>query len=95
MVIKNMVELDEARRQIEALPSILREDYRITLKIRSDWENAKCTIFPDIVRLIEEAFGLPDQPPKVRIGGLLNCMNDMLLGPSPKIRSNQCSVFIF
>ena len=74
-----MVELDEAQRQIEALPKILREDYRITLKIRSDWENAKGVIYPDIVRLIEEAFGLPDQPQKVNIRHLLNCVASIAL----------------
>ena len=60
-----MDEVDEARRQIEALPSILKEDFRISLIFKIEINEARNTIFPEILHLIEEAFGLSDYPPKV------------------------------
>ena len=60
-----MDEIDEARRQIEALPSILKEDFRISLLFRTEIKEVRSTTFPDIIHLIEEAFGDSDNPPKV------------------------------
>ena len=60
-----MDKTDEARRQIEALPNILKEDFRISLIFRKEIKEARSTIFPEILHLIEEAFGLSDYPPKV------------------------------
>ena len=60
-----MGELEEARRQIDALPNVLREDFRLKLKFQTNLQEAKCVIFPEIINLIEEAFEHPDSPLKV------------------------------
>ena len=62
-----MGELKEAQRQIDALSNILKEDFRLLLKFKTDLKNAKSTIFPEILHLLEEAFGLPENPPTVCI----------------------------
>ena len=62
-----MDDLTEAKRQIDALPKLLKEDFRILFKIHSEFKDAKTGIFPKIINLIEEAYGLPESPPKVRI----------------------------
>ena len=62
-----MGELKEARKQIDALPRVLKEDYHLMLKLHTDFTEAKDTIFPKLVNLIEEAFGIPENLPKVRI----------------------------
>ena len=60
-----MGELEETRRQIDALPNLLKEDFRLLLKFQTDLKEAKCVIFPEIIHLVEEAFGLFDNPPTV------------------------------
>ena len=60
-----MGDMDEARRQIAALPNLLNEDYHLLLKFHTDLTEAKTIILPEIFNLIEEAFGLPEKPPKV------------------------------
>ena len=60
-----MGDLTEAKRQIDALPKILKEDYRILLKVHSDLTEAKQNFYPKLVNLLEEAYGLPEKPPKV------------------------------
>ena len=62
-----MDDLTEAKRQIDALPKLLKEDFRILFKIHSEFKDAKTGLFPKIINLIEEAYGLPESPPKVRI----------------------------
>ena len=62
-----MDDLTEAKRQIDALPKLLKEDFRILFKIHSEFKDAKTGIFPKIINLIEEAYGLPESPPKVQI----------------------------
>ena len=62
-----MDDLTEAKRQIDVLPKLLKEDFRILFKIHSEFKDAKTGIFPKITDLIEEAYGLPESPPKVQI----------------------------
>ena len=57
----------EAKRQIDALPKVLKEDFRILFKFHSEFKDAKTVLFPKFINLIEEAYGLPESPPKVRI----------------------------
>jgi hypothetical protein len=67
-----MGELNEARRQIDALPRALKEDSHLILKFHTGLTEAKYTIFPKLVNLIEKAFGIPDKRPKVRIVSPVN-----------------------
>ena len=66
-----MGDLSEAKRQIDALPKVLKEDYRILCKFHSDYKESKSVFFPKLINLIEEAYGLPDKPPKVFINKFL------------------------
>ena len=61
-----MGDIEEAKRQISALPNVLNGDYYLTLKYNTCLKKAK-DCFPEIVNLIEEAFGLPEKPLKVFI----------------------------
>jgi hypothetical protein len=67
-----MGELKEARRQLDALPRVLKEDYQLMLIFHTDLTEAKDTIFPKLVDLIEQAFGIPDKLPKVCIVSPVN-----------------------
>ena len=62
-----MDNLTEAKRQIDALPKVLKEDFRILFKFNCEYKDAKTILFPKLINLIEEAYGLPESPPKVRI----------------------------
>ena len=64
-----MGDIEEAKRQISALPNVLNGDYYLTLKYNTSLKEAKHS-FPEIVNLIEEAFGLPEKPLKVFICSL-------------------------
>ena len=57
----------EAKRQIDALPKVLKEDFRILFKFYSEFKDAKTVLLPKLINLIEEAYGLPESPPKVCI----------------------------
>ena len=62
-----MDKVTEAKRQIDALPKVLNEDFRILFKFHSDFKEAKTILFPKLFNLIEEAYGLPENPPKVSL----------------------------
>lgn len=60
-----MGDLTEAKRQIDALPKVLNQDYRMLLKFHTDFTEAKHNLYPKLINLLEEAYGLPEKPPKV------------------------------